>query len=340
MSSQPVVLCLGDSPRRSQLASTSAVESVVEVESTAEALDALQERDPDCILTDHDPPTVDCFQLLEAGISAPVIVVVADGSSKLATRVLQAGAASYLDLHTLEDSDAAVVETISRLTTGAEGSPSEMQALKAENERLKRFTSVVAHELRGPVQRANSALDLVAADCDSSYTDNVAESIARLEELIDDFLALAKHGDTAVELEAVDFAAVVDAAWQEYPNATLTVESELPRIEADASRLQQLLTNLFQNAVDHADSGVTIRVGMTDTAAADSAGFYVADDGPGIDSTERQKVFEYGYTGTDDGTGLGLAIVKRIADALGWELQLTESSDGGTRVEFSGVTVV
>ena len=66
-------------------------------------------------------------------------------------------------------------------------------------------------------------------------------------------------------------------------------------------------------------------------------GFYVADDGPGIDPDERERVFEPGHTTADDGTGFGLAIVERIAEAHGWEVSVTDSRAGGARFEFTGV---
>ena len=68
-----------------------------------------------------------------------------------------------------------------------------------------------------------------------------------------------------------------------------------------------------------------------------SDGFYIADDGPGIDPDERERVFEPGHTTDDDGTGFGLAIVDRIAEAHGWEVSVTESRTEGARFEFRGV---
>jgi len=62
-------------------------------------------------------------------------------------------------------------------------------------------------------------------------------------------------------------------------------------------------------------------------------GFYVADDGPGIDPAERESVFEWGYTTGRDGTGLGLAIVRRIAEAHGWSVSATGSAARGARFE-------
>ncbi|WP_144923762.1 sensor histidine kinase [Halorubrum salsamenti] len=69
-------------------------------------------------------------------------------------------------------------------------------------------------------------------------------------------------------------------------------------------------------------------------------GFYVADDGTGIDPSERDAVFEPGHSTDRDGTGFGLSIVERIAEAHGWELSVTESRAGGARFEFSDVDLV
>ena len=83
------------------------------------------------------------------------------------------------------------------------------------------------------------------------------------------------------------------------------------------------------------DGGVTVRIG---TFAADGphddAGFFVADDGPGIPVAERDRVFEAGYSTSDDGTGFGLDIVRSIASAHGWAADVTESDRGGARFEF------
>ena len=76
------------------------------------------------------------------------------------------------------------------------------------------------------------------------------------------------------------------------------------------------------------DAPIRVRIGRTD------GGFYVADDGPGIEPDQRDAVFEPGHTTAPDGTGFGLAIVERIAEAHGWTVSVTESGDGGARFEF------
>jgi signal transduction histidine kinase len=79
---------------------------------------------------------------------------------------------------------------------------------------------------------------------------------------------------------------------------------------------------------DREDAAVRVRVGRTDE------GFYVADDGSGIDPDQRDAVFEPGHTTAPGGTGFGLAIVERIAEAHGWTVSVTEGREGGARFEF------
>ncbi|MFB6197903.1 MAG: sensor histidine kinase, partial [Halobacteriaceae archaeon] len=114
-----------------------------------------------------------------------------------------------------------------------------------------------------------------------------------------------------------------------------TLNTDTPGvIRADRSRLKQVLENLIRNAVEHGGDGVTVSVGAMD------GGFYVADTGPGIPETEREEIFEAGYSTTADGTGFGLKIAEQIAEAHGWEITVTESEQGGTRFEFTGVEFV
>jgi signal transduction histidine kinase len=117
-------------------------------------------------------------------------------------------------------------------------------------------------------------------------------------------------------------------------------------IPADESRLRQLLENLIRNAVEHSSTSPpasredAVEHGSEDvtiTVGALEDGFYVADDGVGIPESEREKVFESGYTTAEEGTGIGLGLVAEIADAHGWEVRLTESESGGARFEFTGV---
>jgi len=99
--------------------------------------------------------------------------------------------------------------------------------------------------------------------------------------------------------------------------------------EGDPDRLRHVFENLFRNAVEHGGFDVTVRVGCHD-----EQGIYVEDDGPGIPVEKRDEVFEPGHSSARGGTGFGLTIVKRIVEAHGWELSITDGTDGGARFEI------
>ncbi|TQQ82091.1 sensor histidine kinase [Halonotius roseus] len=225
--------------------------------------------------------------------------------------------------------------------------------LEAQNERLEQFTGMVSHDLRNPlnVAQGNSEIiaELIAAaeTDDGEYTslnaetmgtlsnaaDTLSRTLARMELLIDDLLVLAREGQEIDEPEPVSLAAIVESCWAmvDQKAATLVVDDD-PTVEADPDRLQQLLENLFRNAIEHGGSDVTIRVGELD-----DSGFYVEDDGPGIPADTREDVFESGYTTNREGTGFGLNIVSEIVAAHGWEIAVTDGEDGGARFEITGV---
>ena len=239
--------------------------------------------------------------------------------------------------------------------------------LRAQNERLDEFASIVGHDLRNPLNTLSMSLELSERTGDEEHFERATRSVDRMEGLIDDLLALARQGESAGEPEPVSLAAVTDDARDtvETGDATVTVTEDLT-VRADRSRLRQLLENLLRNAVEHGSTSprshtpedavehgspnsrgeipehpiqyggtVTITVG-----AIDDRGFYVADDGPGIPDDERGQIFETGYSTAGSGAGIGLAIVKRIVDAHDWEITVTDSEAGGARFEITAVETV
>jgi PAS domain S-box-containing protein len=209
---------------------------------------------------------------------------------------------------------------------------SERKELEREKERLEEFASIVSHDLRNPLNVAQSRTKLAREEADLSHLDHAIRAHERMAELIDDLLTLARTGDRIDETEPVDIASLVERCWVdvETTDATLGLDTERV-IRADRSRLRQLVGNLLRNAVEHGGSAVTVTVGDL------SDGFYVADDGPGIPVAERDDVFDAGYSTDEEGTGFGLRIVQQVADAHGWTIAVTESEAGGARFEIAGV---
>jgi PAS domain S-box-containing protein len=212
------------------------------------------------------------------------------------------------------------------------------RALQRKNERLEELVSVISHDLRTPLSAARGAADLAAETGDAEHFDALTRAHERLESMLDELLTLARTDERTTTTEAVTLPTAARTAWETVnpDRATLVVDTDRT-VMADPDRLQRLFQNLFANAVAHGGSRATVTVGA---AESDAHGFYVADDGPGIDPEHRDTVFEPGVSMSTDGTGFGLAIVDRIADAHGWDVALTESADGGARFEFVGTESV
>jgi len=207
--------------------------------------------------------------------------------------------------------------------------------LRRQNKRLEEFASVVSHDLRNPLTVAAGRVELIQEDCDNEHLETITRAHERMEALIDDLLTLSRQGEKISDIESVNLEVLTERCWQNVVTAEATLSTDIDQwIRADRSRLQQLLENLMRNAVEHGDKSVTITVGELDN------GFYIEDNGPGIPEDRRDEVFQMSYSTTDDGTGFGLAIVKQVADAHGWDICLTDGSNGGARFEITGVEFV
>jgi len=210
--------------------------------------------------------------------------------------------------------------------------------LERQNERLEDFAGVVSHDLRNPLAAATAAVELARhADGDSDDAlDRAADAHERMDDLIEGLLSLATAGHSVDSADRVSLDATVRRVWSrlETADATLSVEGPDATVLADGDRLEQLLSNLFRNAVEHAGDDVSVRVEIE--TRADGVALAVADDGPGVPPEQRSQVTERGVS-LAGGTGLGLAIVVDIAEAHGWELSVEESESGGARFVIAGI---
>ncbi len=208
------------------------------------------------------------------------------------------------------------------------------ERLRRQNDRLESFASILSHDLRNPLTVAKGRLGIAVETGDADQIKAIGRALDRMNEIIEDVLALT-WGSRTIEdgdLQVCHLADVAETCWDhvETAGARLYVEDG-PSFYADESRLQQLLENLFRNAVEHGGEDVSVWIG----ALPD--GFFVEDDGPGIPPERCDEIFEMGTTSREEGTGLGLSIVDMIAHAHGWSVRVAEGRTGGARFEITGV---
>lgn len=234
------------------------------------------------------------------------------------------------------DADRAIVRLVNRWVGYELERHRSRLALERTNERLEAFTSVVSHDLRNPLNVATGHLEQAMTDASDENLREVDRALCRIETMIEDLLTLARQGSEAVDLERLDLAAASRRAWNTVATADASLAVETDRvIRADRTSLQQILENLVRNAVEHGPDDVSVTVGDLEN------GFSVEDDGPGIDPSDSERVFEHGYTDAQNGTGLGLSIVDQAVAAQDWAIAVTEASDtGGARFEITNVEVV
>lgn len=244
----------------------------------------------------------------------------------------------------------------------APGGPRELRALTrtfndmaarlAESEaQRRRFLADVTHELRTPLAVLQSGIEAQVDGIhprDDLHLASLLEEIQLLGRLIDDLhtLALADAGRLALHYESATPAALVEdaiaslgaLAGRRGISLTGDVAGDVAEVEADPTRVRQVLANLLSNALRHSPDGGTVRVGVE--AAAGCVRFTVTDSGPGIPPDRLEHLFDRSTPSADSrGSGLGLSIARDLVRAHGGEIRAENGPGGGAVVSFAIPTV-
>ena len=186
-----------------------------------------------------------------------------------------------------------------------------LASLERAREAERRFVGDASHELRTPLTALRGNIDYLARHGpDESVLADLEGDAARLSELLDDLLALAREDAASPALgEPVDLAEVARATGAHVEAEPVLVLGERPALERAAG-------NLVRNARRHGQGAVTVTV----RREGDRALLTVSDEGPGLTPEEASHAFERfwrGPTARGEGSGLGLAIVRAIAERHG-----------------------
>lgn len=201
--------------------------------------------------------------------------------------------------------------------------------------RIKEFATLGSHELRNKLQVALGNLTAAHSEYDDPRIDRSLTTLNRIDRLLEQLLQLARTGSVPHEREWVDIETAAETAWESIDSQTelLSVDSTAT-VEANRDSLVGLFEFLLENVVDHAGENATATVGSLDTRA----GFFVEDDGSGIDLEEPANLFAAEYTHQANSSGYGLYVTAAIVDAHGWSIDIEASEEGGARFEIEGVT--
>ena len=209
-----------------------------------------------------------------------------------------------------------------------------------------RFIATLSHELRNPLGVIRNAASLLRHGGKREEVLPVLErQTAHLARLIDDLLDLSRlaQGKVRLDPELLDLRAVLSEAVELVQSQTdrrhQRVEIEQPaepvRVHADAMRMRQVLANLLDNAAKYSPQGS--RIAVTLAVAGDSARLTIRDQGPGIDPSRIESVFEpfvqLAEPGSKptDGLGLGLPLARELLQMQGG-LIAVRNVEGGLEV--------
>jgi two-component system sensor histidine kinase KdpD len=226
--------------------------------------------------------------------------------------------------------------------------------LEAETERMRSsLLSAVSHDLKTPLANivaAGSTLlthgDGVSPGTRDELLSDIVGEGERLTRLVQNLLSVTRLESPTIQLklsaEPIDeiVAATIDRLRPQLGARSVAVEvpADLPWVLAEPALIEQVLSNLIENAIRYA--GADSPISVSAQVADGGVDVQVVDQGPGIPEEERDKVFEKFYRGSparadEGGAGLGLTICRAIVRAHGGKIAVRAREGGGTLVEFT-----
>jgi signal transduction histidine kinase len=220
--------------------------------------------------------------------------------------------------------------------------------LKRKNNELDQFAHIVSHDMKAPLRGIDNVVTWIEEDHSQELSPKIKEYIqlikgrlVRAENLIQGILSYARIGKEMQYVEEVNLQQLLADIRDNLsirPGLTFNFERNLPIIRTEKIPLQQVLTNLIDNAIkyhDKAEGQISVYTELYDH----SIQFFVKDDGPGISKNYHDKIFVIFQTLTErdtfESTGVGLAIVKKILDDRQQKITLTSELGNGSIFSFT-----
>ncbi|PSB11905.1 hypothetical protein C7B62_04080 [Pleurocapsa sp. CCALA 161] len=222
------------------------------------------------------------------------------------------------------------------------------ETLKQRNHELNRFTYIVSHDLKAPLRGIANLAQWLAEDLgeqvspeSKQHLDLLDRRVQRMDTMINSLLQFSRVGRQTLATETIDLAELIAEVIDSLtPPADfkITYASLPPTITTKRLFLTQVLSNLISNAIKHHDRD-TGQIEITAQDCQTHYQFAIADDGPGVMESAKERIFEIFQTGDSDSstlnTGIGLAIVKKIVEQEGGKLWLVENTPRGCKFLFT-----
>ncbi|MFC1736876.1 sensor histidine kinase [Candidatus Hydrogenedentota bacterium] len=230
----------------------------------------------------------------------------------------------------------------------------EMKRQLAGQNYISSFVSTISHELKTPMAAIKGACEVLQDGAADDIEDrqrflhNINAEAERVNRLIGELLDLSKIEATSREMTfaLTDYAALVSSlierlepiATEKNQTVLCRIDENLPLIEVNRGRIEQVMTNLLDNAIKFTPPGGEVEVRILRENG--HVVTVVEDTGPGINENDIGKIFERFYTGSRgshgsiEGTGLGLAIVRSIIAAHSGVISAQNKPDKGALFRF------
>jgi len=231
----------------------------------------------------------------------------------------------------------------------------EIDKLKEERDKFLRFIGIAAHDLKAPLTAIQGFLWVMLggfagaiSDKQKNMLERSSHRITELLGLISDLLDIPRieTGQIVQEMKEISLRQVIknsvdgqrNLAKEKGIKLKVEISEGLPKITGSATRLQQVVTNLVNNAINYTPKGtVTVRVQEQDQDLL----VEVTDTGIGVPPGDLSRLFEDFFRASNvdiKGTGLGLSISRRIVEAHGgriWAESPVPGTDGGSKFSFT-----
>ncbi|MBW4519387.1 MAG: response regulator [Scytolyngbya sp. HA4215-MV1] len=312
------------------------------VDSYPEGLAAIAQNQHDVYLLDFRLGKEDGLELLQAalklGCTKPIILLTGVGDHDIDQKAMATGASDYLVKgNTLSATllERSILHAMER-KRGEIRQAQLMAELATANQELKDFAYIVSHDLKAPLRGIASLAVWLLKDYGDRLDENGKEMlqlidgrVRRMGDLIDGVLQYSRVGRVRDEKTNVDLNQVVAAVKDAIAppvGLEILVDSELPIVFVEKTRIQQVFQNLISNAVKYMGKPEgQIRIGHTTDNGFWQ--FFVSDTGIGIEERHFEKVFQIFQTlaprDQSESTGVGLAIVKKIVELYGGRVWVT-----------------